>query len=98
MSSDTIKSIKLATGSKLQVIDKNAFNECPIESICLPASVTRIGKFAFYSCKNLKRIEFTSDSKLQVIDKGAFVDCPIESLSIPASLIELKVCWCDGVS
>lgn len=72
-------------------IDDHAFGNSKITEITIPASVTLIGHFAFYACRNLKKIvcmgtvppEFApgySNQAIALIDRNAALFVPLESL------------------
>lgn len=44
-----------------------------IEEIILPSTIERIGRYAFYNCRNLKRIQFYNT--LKDLGAGAFTGC-----------------------
>lgn len=50
-----------------------AFSGTNIEEIFLPESVVKIGRYAFYNCKNLKKIGFYNTMK--DLGAGAFTGC-----------------------
>ena len=52
-----------------------------LESIVIPASVEKIGEFAFSGCTKLKTV--TMNGGLTYIGKGAFKDCAIETIVVP---------------
>jgi hypothetical protein len=43
----SLREVAFAAGSKLQYIGREAFRKCPLERVCLPASVTEIDPSAF---------------------------------------------------
>lgn len=47
--------------------------ESSIEEIILPCTIERIGRYAFYNCRNLKRIQFYNT--LKDLGAGAFTGC-----------------------
>ena len=51
-------------------IGENAFSNCDVEKVILPANLQLIGKNAFTWCENLREINFPEN--LQMIDDGAF--------------------------
>lgn len=44
-----------------------------LEEIWLPPSIERIGRYAFYNCRNLRKITFHSD--IRDVGSGAFTGC-----------------------
>ena len=68
-------------------IGEEAFDECDIGSVSIPATVTRIGDGAFSECEYLKSVIFRGTPTLASIGEDAFYDCTdLESLTIPASV------------
>ena len=57
-----------------------------IESVTFPDTVTSIGNYIFYGCKNLKEIKFSD--RLKDIGSGAFTGC--------GAVRHLEVRLCDG--
>ena len=49
------------------------FTTSPIEEIILPNSIKKIGRYAFYNCRDLRRIQFYNT--LKDIGAGAFTGC-----------------------
>lgn len=75
---DNDNSKEIENNSHLLVeIDDFAFDHCTnLENIDLiPASVTRIGKFAFYACHKLQNLLFSDNNSLEYIGKEAFYEC-----------------------
>lgn len=69
--------------------DGSFFNNTTITSVFLPASVTKIGWWAFYGCENLSEVEFLEG--LKEISFGAFMNCPkLNSVSIPMSIDKIS--------
>lgn len=61
-----------------EVSDYMLYNAQRISVLNIPASVTRIGKSAFYNCgyqDDTLALTFAENSQLKVIDDGAFEDC-----------------------
>ena len=74
--------------SQLETIGKHAFdgNEKQV-SIEIPATVTSIGDYAFYSCTKLATITFGENSVLETIGGHAFHSCSaVTSLTIPKTV------------
>ncbi len=89
----------------LKYISKQAFYNCGITSIVIPANVERIGVNAFENCLNLKTVEFARGSNLEYfvyLDTGVsdedgnsyiFQNCSaLESVILPYSLLSLGKC------
>ncbi len=62
-------------------IADNAFEGASLESVTLPASVTRIGWFAFLNCDALRTV--TLPASVKHIDYGAFDGCPRLTIYCP---------------
>ena len=91
---EKLRKINFESGSKLQVIEKNAFQNTAIESITIPPHLTQIESGTFSKCTELTKIEFSENSELRIIQKNAFSDSSIEFISLPQNLIELEDGWC----
>ena len=59
-----LRRVVFQPGSQLGVIEREAFRECGLEEIKLPANLAEIGEDAFRGCKNLKRVTFEDGSAL----------------------------------
>ena len=52
-----------------------------LEEIVLPDTIEKIGRYAFYNCRNLKRLKFSTD--IRDIGAGAFTGChQIEKMDV----------------
>lgn len=54
-------------------VAEDNFAASPIEEVILPKSIVKVGRYAFYNCRNLKRIQFYNT--LRDIGAGAFTGC-----------------------
>lgn len=81
--------VKIPSDSKLQLIEEYAFANSNIKKISIPKHVSKIGKIAFYSCKNLQLVEFHEDSELQLIEENAFANSKINQISIPKHISKI---------
>lgn len=61
-----------------------------LESVTIPASVTELGKEAFYECRKLRRVTFTRGSKLKKIKEACFMGTQIEEITIPDTVVVLE--------
>ena len=89
-----LTTVTFAEGSQLETIGESAFEACRVlSSVTIPASVTEIGKNAFYNCYDgstgLTEVTFAEGSKLETIGESAFNGCGISSVTIPASVTEI---------
>ncbi|MFI3229772.1 MAG: leucine-rich repeat protein, partial [Bacillota bacterium] len=67
-----ITSLEFESGMVLTEISAYAFYGIAASTITIPASVTKIGIYAFYSCSNLEELLFESGSQLKEIGGSAF--------------------------
>ncbi len=65
----------LLLSDDVETIPKRAFCGANFKEVIIPSTVTSIGKWAFYGCKNLVRVTFENDSQLQSIGNSAFYGC-----------------------
>ena len=81
-----MKKLKMARGTTL------TFETCKeLESLRIPASVTKIGANAFESFKRLKNITFEENPNLTSIGKSAFQSCTnLRKIVIPASVTTIN--------
>jgi hypothetical protein len=74
-------------GSRLSVIEGNAFMSCGLKSICIPAGVQILTEYSFISCSDLGSVVFENHSRLSSIQSKAFCDCHhLQSIRLPAGL------------
>ncbi len=78
-----IRSVTFGTG--LTEIPDQAFYKTRLTEVKLPASVEKIGYYAFAGTETLKTVTFATEQELMVMGY-AFSDCDIESVSIPANV------------
>lgn len=73
-----------------------AFDGMDIESLIIPETVTKIGRYAFANCKNLKYVEI----KAQVTDlDGVFKGCTsLETVILPDTVINLTETFANCTS
>jgi hypothetical protein len=64
-----------------------AFSECPLKSVTIPDSVTKIGDDAFAWCNSLESVNLGSSVK--IIGRYAFQECPLKSVVIPDSVTKI---------
>jgi hypothetical protein len=70
--------------SRLQKIDKWAFQKTGITEITIPAGVEEIGDECFWGCRNLRDVTFEDSSKLQRIGAHSFACTRIGGARIPS--------------
>ncbi|MBO5788888.1 MAG: leucine-rich repeat domain-containing protein [Clostridia bacterium] len=79
--------IIFASGSALKRIDRGGFGQIGISSVTLPASLQRLGEFAFFSNASLREVRIEEPSQLTEIGEYAFFnDTILERLYLPDSL------------
>ena len=85
---------KIISGGKYSVIPDavmeigdEAFSGTSIESVTIPNTVEKIGRHAFYDCKDLKTVTFNEG--LKELGDAAFSGTSIESITIPSTLEEI---------
>ncbi len=86
-SESALASVTLNNG--LEVIGASAFRGCPFESITIPASVKRIGTYAFAECSKMTTCTITGNN-LQTIGQEAFSGASaLTTINIPSSVTEI---------
>ncbi len=95
-----LSEIQFESGSKLIEIGNNAFNGASLTNITIPASVEKIGKYAFYGNK-LSSVTFGAGSKLKEIGYSAFSTNQLTNTGLsklPSSLTKLDTYAFSGNS
>jgi hypothetical protein len=92
--------ITFESGSKLQRIEKYAFNQSGVKMIRIPSSVEFIGEYCFsgdvYRSGSLCEITFESGSQLRRIDDRAFRNTGLKRIRIPSSVEFIgEYCFCE---
>ena len=82
----SLSQIEFESGSQLESIGFQAFGECPLKAIRVPASVKTIDGQAFEKCGNLSIVSFPEDSQLESIVKYAFMESSLPRITIPANM------------
>lgn len=83
-----LKGVVLNSG--LEEIYADAFRYCTgLESIKIPASVTKIGEKAFWNCTNLTNVTFEEGFNGNIGD-NAFYNTGITQLTFPSSMVQLN--------
>ena len=66
----------------------SAFKQLQMTEIYIPSTITRIGEYAFYQCKNNVKITFEESSSLTYIGVAAFYDnYALENINLPSNCI-----------
>ncbi len=93
-------SVQLSTNSHFTTISKMAFYSCKqLQSIVIPAQITKIDDQAFYDCNNLHGVDLEKIS-LSSIGASAFNNCTsssFTSVSFPATLTSIGASAFYGV-
>ena len=72
-------------GCDVTSVSSTAFYSSHIKKISIPDTVTEIGWWAFYGCKNLSHVSF--GNRLKTIGYGAFMNCTqLKSIEIPPTI------------
>lgn len=83
--SKNLKEVTLNEG--LEEVPYSAFQNSKIVSVNIPASVTRIGSFAFSDCSDLQTVAIADGSKLESIGMYAFASCKsLQQIELPEGL------------
>jgi len=68
----------------LTYVGIRAFQKCYLDSITIPASVTKIGKFAFRLATSVAKVTFEDESQLEEIGTQAFTSTALVSFTLPS--------------
>ncbi len=87
----TVENVTFATDSKIAAIGIQAFRNCiNLESVTIPASVTKIEIGAFMDCVALRSISFDKNSELEFIGAEAFGRCAsLTEIRLPPNLTKI---------
>ena len=82
-----LKTISFESGSKLTIIEENAFQYSGLESINIPASVINIGDAVFKDCIYLRNVNFEKNSQLKNLGNEVFYrSSSLTKINIPAGV------------
>ena len=92
LSCHNLEKVTFDEGSKLQVIEGDAFNGCgALSEITIPSSVVTISGGAFAGCDDLQTVRFAEGSKLQTIGDYAFENCTsLTEITIPSEVTTIE--------
>ena len=98
-SCENLKELSFAPNSQLKSIGEYAFGAVSTDtvspaytSVKIPASVSEIGKGAFYDCFELKTVVFEEGSQLKALGDSVFVDCGnLETVELPSGITKIGV-------
>ncbi|MGN1194125.1 MAG: leucine-rich repeat domain-containing protein, partial [Acutalibacteraceae bacterium] len=79
---DSLSAVVFEENSQLETIGKNAFYDCSITSLTVPASVREIGDSAFGS-NAITSLTFAENGSLETIGASAFSSNALENVFIP---------------
>ena len=81
----------------LSSIAPNCFFDSGIVAVCIPSTVSAIGKSAFENCGNLETVTFESGSSLRQIEDQVFVKCKkLKNINLPEGLVDIGIqSFCD---
>lgn len=93
----SLQRVTWGANCRVASIEMEAFSNCPITQITIPASVTdAYGAFTY--CANLEKVEFASGSKLKDT-RSMFVKCTsLKGLTLPESVKEIGSLMFSGCS
>ncbi|MCR5793822.1 MAG: leucine-rich repeat protein [Solobacterium sp.] len=81
-------------------IPDNAFSGCGLTSIIIPETITSIGGYAFYNCRNL--VDITIPDGITSLNEGVFHNCTsLKEITIPDSVTFIDnwaFDWCESLT
>ena len=86
----SLKRVTLPEG--LEYISGQVFFKTALEQVLVPASVRKIGGWAFRRCP-LTRVEFAPNSVLEYIRGWAFAETPIKEIDLPSTTVVGRGCF-----
>lgn len=69
--------------------ERFAANNLSLKSFVVPATIEKIGRQAFYGCKELSVVDFSQATNLKEIEMTAFADTGIKEIVLPTSLTKI---------
>ncbi|HBK02422.1 MAG TPA: hypothetical protein DDY77_05285, partial [Clostridiales bacterium] len=88
----SLKSVELP--DTIERIEQQAFYGSGIESITIPASVTKLDFFAFMNCKDLTTVNFATEggiSQLRTMEKRVFANSGLTSFTFPTTIVPISL-------
>ena len=78
--------------SGITTLPNNAFNGCSsLVEITLPASLTRIGTYAFQNCSALTKVNGLGSTQVNTLSSHAFEGCgALKEITLPATLTDIE--------
>ena len=67
-------------------INEFGFDCSGINTVSIPDTVIKLGRYSFTNCRDLTAVNFSTASKLDRISYGAFVNCGLTSFTVPANV------------
>ncbi|WP_444641938.1 leucine-rich repeat protein [Caproiciproducens sp. R1] len=84
---ENLKNVSIKNG--VTSIGYAAFNNCGIDNLFIPGSVTNIGAWSFHGCENL--IDVSIENGVTSIGELAFGDCfSLRTVNIPGSVLNIE--------
>ena len=94
----------------MEAVGTDAFRNCPLADVSLPASLTYVGRGAFYGCGGSAEVRFRGGleawcgisfgdvcaNPLGCADKAYFADTLLTALELPVTVTALKSCAFGG--
>lgn len=74
----------------VNIIGNNAFQNCSITSVTIPAELTKIDSYAFSGCDSLTSVSFEDGSRELAIGYAAFSGTSITSVTFPKRLSSIS--------
>ena len=86
-SSTKISNVNLSACNELTIIPGWAFQNCSVNNLSLPTSITTIGLYAFSMCNNLTQVDWSANTNLTSLSSYVFWRCDnLNSVKLPRSV------------